>query len=105
MARVVVPRRFIHNSFLGIWLWTGIAGVLAMLWLAASITAAAARAARHHDVRAGARGVAAALALLALGLQATFQTSLTSRSVLATVACALLLLDLPRSRREQVVAP
>lgn len=100
-ARQVLPRRFIHNSYLGIWLWTGVAGVLALTWFAAAVCAAAVHAARQPDVRAGARAVAAALALLALGLQATFQTSLTSRSVLATVACALVLLDLPRVVRSR----
>jgi O-antigen ligase len=96
-VRTTSDRRFIHNSFLGVWLWTGVLGLLALLWLSIRITAESARAAVRLPAREGARAVAAGLAVLALGVQSTFQTSLTNRSVIATVACALALLYVPRA--------
>lgn len=94
-TRVASERRFIHNSYLGVWLGLGAVGVAAFAWLGVSVARAAVRAAREQTSRVGARCVAAGLAMLALGLQASFQTSLGSRSVLATVCCALALLDVP----------
>lgn len=94
-VRTVSPRRFIHNSYYGIWLWGGVFGVLAMVWLGLRTVRAIAAALRQLPPDEGGRSLAAGLAVLALGLQATFQTSLTSRPVIATLACAIALLDAP----------
>jgi hypothetical protein len=94
--RTVSPRRFIHNSYYGIWLWGGIFGVLAFLWLGFRTVKAIGAALSQLPPDEGGRSLAAGLAVLALGMQATFQTSLTSRPVIATLACALTLLDAPR---------
>ena len=89
------PRRFIHNSYYGIWLWGGLFGVLAFAWLGFRTVKAIAAALSQLPAEEAGRSLAAGLAVLALGMQATFQTSLTSRPVIATLACALTLLDAP----------
>jgi hypothetical protein len=91
--RTVSPRRFIHNSYLGMWLWGGLPGLLALLWLGLRTATTAARAVRDLPPDEGGRALAAGLTVLALGLQASFQTSLTSRPVIAALACAIALLD------------
>ncbi|HET6908584.1 MAG TPA: O-antigen ligase family protein [Mycobacteriales bacterium] len=95
------PRQFIQNSYLGTWLGLGVIGLLAWAWLSVAITRRALRA-RRDPTANGIRSFAAACALLGLGLQAIFQTSLYNRSVLATVTCAVALLVGPsRSASEQ----
>jgi O-antigen ligase len=94
--RSLEPRRFIHNSYLGLWLWAGLPGLLALIWLGIRTTTTSIKAAVALPAFDGGRAVAAGLAILALGLQASFQTSLTSRPTMATLACALVFLDAAR---------
>lgn len=90
------PRRFIHNSYLATWLGLGVLGLLAWAWLGVSVTRHAVLA-RRDTSEHGTRAFAAGCAILALGLEAIFQTHLYNRSVLATITCAIvLLLGAPR---------
>jgi membrane protein DedA with SNARE-associated domain len=100
-ARSYQPRRFIHNSYLGYWLWAGVAGVVSLVWLGVRTASMSVAAAKQLPPDEGGRAVAAGLAILALGVQATFQTSLTSRPVIATLACAIAFLDVPGLRRSR----
>jgi O-antigen ligase len=102
--RSLEPRRFIHNSYLGYWLWAGLPGLLAMIWLAVRTAVVTRRSKRELPAFDGARAVAAGLAVLALGLQASFQTSLTSRPVIATLACAVVFLDVRRESPSPIPA-
>lgn len=85
------PRRFIHNSYLATWLGLGILGLLAWAWLGVGVTRRAVIA-RRDETEHGTRAFAAGCAVLALGLEAIFQTHIYNRSVLATMTCALVLL-------------
>ncbi|HET7530034.1 MAG TPA: O-antigen ligase family protein [Mycobacteriales bacterium] len=90
------PQKFIHNSYLGTWLGMGLLGLLAWALLAVGVTRRAWQARRDHSP-AGDRSLAAACALLAIGIEAMFQTDLFFRPVIATVACAVVfLLGVPR---------
>jgi hypothetical protein len=102
--RSLEPRRFIHNSYLGFWLWGGLPGLLALLWVAIRTVTTSVRAAVELPAFDGGRAVAGGLTVLALGLQASFQTSLTSRPTIATLACALVFLDAQRSVPKQAAA-
>ena len=81
----------LHNSLLKIWLWLGIAGVLAFAWLARRVVQLAGAARRHVLVWEGSRALAAAAACLGFLVRSVFQTSLTSRSTIFAVVCALVL--------------
>lgn len=85
------PRRFIHNSYLGVWLGMGILGIIALAAFAVAVLRRT-LAARGDPSPGGTRAFGAGCALLALGVQATFQTDLYNRSVIATVACAIVFL-------------
>jgi O-antigen ligase len=94
---VFVDRRFIHNTYLAVWLQLGLLGVLATGWLSVSITREAIRARSELPAALAARHVAAALSLLVFGLAALLQTSFAHRPTILGLSCALALLQRPRS--------
>lgn len=74
-TEVYVPQLFIHNTYLGIWVWLGFLGIVGFAYLAWRITAVSARLWRSHGPGA-VSPLAVALGLLCLGVQSTFQTNL-----------------------------
>ncbi|HET7312393.1 MAG TPA: O-antigen ligase family protein [Mycobacteriales bacterium] len=94
------PRKFIHNSYLNTWLGLGLLGLLAWAMLAWAVVREATRARRDRSPN-GARRFAAACVLLALGLEAIFQTDLYNRAFLATLTCAIVFLVGPKQAQEQ----
>ncbi|GMA40690.1 hypothetical protein GCM10025883_27350 [Mobilicoccus caccae] len=69
------PQRFIHQSYLGLWMWFGIPGVAAIGWLAVALVGMGRRilsvgtVARHAPI-------AALAGLIVLGVSSTFQTNI-----------------------------
>ncbi|HEV7206515.1 MAG TPA: O-antigen ligase family protein [Jatrophihabitans sp.] len=87
-------RRFIHNTPIGIWLWLGLPGLLAIIWLTARVASTA-----RHIYRRGRRQligppIGAAAGLLVLAVQSTFQTNLLYQPALVAGAAGLAYLDL-----------
>ncbi|WP_168582227.1 O-antigen ligase family protein [Gephyromycinifex aptenodytis] len=68
-------RRFIHQSYLGLWMWMGLPGVVALLVLLATIARTTA-VVFSERTRARAAPVAALAGLFALAVSSTFQTNL-----------------------------
>lgn len=107
----VSPRRWIHNSLVGVWLWMGALGVAAFLWLAIRVASTAMdsyRAATSYIPMGPLAGtepaqvagmqqarvaLGAAGGLGALLLQSTFQTNLAYVPALAALATGLAYLD------------
>ena len=92
-AVVFHDRLFIHNSALGVWLWLGVPGVLAITALGVSIVRVTRWARRSLSPIIAARALAGGLCVLGMALQALVQTKLTHRPTLVVVALALTLLD------------
>jgi hypothetical protein len=90
-GRATEESLLLHNSLLKIWLWLGLAGVFAFAWLARRVAQLAGTARRHVLVWEGSRAGAAPAACLGFLIRSVFQTSLTSRSTILAVVCALVL--------------
>jgi O-antigen ligase len=87
-------RRFIHNTPVGVWLWLGLPGVLAMLWLAVATGAAAYRVYRRSPRARIGPPIGAAAGLLVLAAQSTFQTNLLYQPALLAFAAGFAFLDI-----------
>ncbi|MCU1595722.1 MAG: hypothetical protein JWO12_3114 [Frankiales bacterium] len=85
-------KQFIHNQFYRVWLWFGLPGVLAVVGICAWVALSVLRLRTSPDEEARVMGIAAAGGLLALGLQAFYQTSLPKPAVIAATVAALLLI-------------
>lgn len=86
-------RRFIHDTPLGIWLWLGLPGVLAMLWLALTTARTGLRLSRRRRRSEVAAPIAAVAGLAVLGVQSTFQTNLLFQPALVAFAVGFAFLD------------
>lgn len=87
-------RRFIHNTPIGIWLWLGLPGLLAAIWLTVRVATMGRRIytrGRRHLIGPP---IGAAAGLLVLAVQSTFQTNLLYQPALLTGAAGLAYLDL-----------
>jgi len=83
-----VPQIYVHNSYLGAWIWLGLLGIGAFTFLAVRLTRVSTALWRTH--RAGAVApLTCALGLLCLGVQATFQTELVYQPALIAFAAGL----------------
>lgn len=69
------PQQFIHQSYLGLWMWLGITGVASLGWLAVRFLTLFSRVMRETRVSRHAP-VAAAAGLVVLAISSTFQTNL-----------------------------
>lgn len=74
-SRLYGPQRFIHQSYLGLWMWFGLPGIAAILWLVAVLVqmgrgVLSVRGCSRHAP------VAALAGLMVLGISSTFQTNL-----------------------------
>lgn len=98
-AVVFHDRLFIHNSALGVWLWLGLPGVVAVSALGLSILRVTRWARRSLPPVLAARALAGSLCVLGMALQALVQTKLTHRPTWVVVALALTLLDTPEESR------
>lgn len=82
----------LHNTYLKLWLETGLPGVIAMIMLALSVW----RMTRYHRTHAppyvASRSIAAGLCLLGFSIQAIYQTKLYHRPTIVAIAVALALL-------------
>jgi O-antigen ligase len=87
-----IPKHFIHQTYLGIWLWFGVPGLVAFLTLIAYIVRAIARirSMRYRDLTVPMTIVAG---LGALGFSSAFQTNLIYRPAYFAVAASLACLD------------
>lgn len=88
------PRRHIHNSLLGVWVWMGLPGALALIWLSVNITRAVIRGFLNGPGRRPPLPLACGVGLGVLGVQSTFQTNLLYPPALVTLAAGAALLDL-----------
>ena len=84
-----VDKLFIHNQFLRVWLWFGLPGIAGLVALGVWMTVAQSIARRLPDSEAGGVAFAAASAILALGVQAMYQTSLLKPAVIAAFGAPL----------------
>lgn len=87
-----LPQRFIHNSYVGVWVWMGIPGVLAVLAIAGAVLVAVWRLViRKHGPRLAPLAAASGLAVLAAST--SFQTNLLYRPAILSLAAGLAYLD------------
>ena len=98
------PRRWIHNTFVGIWLWLGLLGVVATVWLAVRIwrtcRQAYGKGPSDPDTAPDMRfAVAAGAGLALIAVQSTFQTNLMYPPALLTLAAGLAYLDVWQGAR------
>jgi len=91
-AVVVVAQMFIHNTYLGIWVWLGLLGIVAMAFLAWRILAVAVSLWRNHGPGA-VSPLAAALGVLCLGIQSSFQTNLFYAPAITSLVVMLAYID------------
>lgn len=80
--------RLLHNTYLKLWLETGLVGLFALAYLASSVRRTL-RGGRCGNRWWDDRALGAAMALLAFALQAIYQTKLYHRSTLLTVGVCL----------------
>lgn len=98
-AVVFHDRLFIHNSALGVWLWLGLPGVIAVSALGVAIVRVTRWTRRSLPPVLAARALAGSLCVLGMAVQALVQTKLTHRPTLVVIALALTLLDAPEESR------
>ena len=82
----------IHNTYLKLWLETGIFGIIALIGLALATRKMARRQTRAAIPTLGSRSLAAALCLLGFALQAVYQTKLYHRPTIIAATAALAIL-------------
>ena len=82
------PRQFIHNSYLGIWMWTGLLGLVAFALLALGVIRFGIRTHRLQGYTA-VRAFAGACTIVALMFEMSFQTDLFRPAFVATLTCAV----------------
>jgi O-antigen ligase len=85
-------RLYAHNTYLLVYLRLGVAGILALLWLAVRVMRSGTSAHREPDQQVAVRRVAAAFALLGFAASAVFQPFILSRSDVIAIAVALVLM-------------
>jgi O-antigen ligase len=85
---VVRERPYIHNQYLAMWLWMGVAGLVAYAFVGVRILALTVHAWRRRAAGAP-MVVAIGLGLSCLALTATLQTTLASRSSVLTVVALM----------------
>jgi hypothetical protein len=95
-----LPQRFIHNSYVGVWVWMGIPGVLAVLALAGAVVVAACRLV-VGEYRDRLPGLAAASGLAVLAASTSFQTNLVYRPALLALAVGLAYVDVALTARRK----
>ena len=88
------PKRYIHNSLLGVWLWMGLPGVVALLWLSVNLARATLRGFLQGPARRASLPLGCGAGLAVLGVQSTFQTNLLYQPALVALAAGAALLDL-----------
>lgn len=102
-----IDKLFIHNTYLGLWMWFGILGLLSVVVLIVYVLRAV-WVIRHMRYRDASAPLAAAAGLLVLAVSSGFQTNLLYRPAYFAVAVGLACLDVwiaERSLpREQLVA-
>jgi O-antigen ligase len=91
-TEVYVPQLFIHNTYLGIWVWLGFFGIAAFAYLAWRITAVSVRLWLNHGPGA-VSPLAVALGLLCLGIQSTFQTNMYYPPAVVALVAGLAYID------------
>lgn len=103
---VSTPATYIHNTFVGVWLWTGLPGVLATAWLSVRLVRAGRRVHALRHLPDGRAVAATTVGLGVLAVQSTFQTNLFYPPALVALAAGLALVDVwlgahapPRGRR------
>lgn len=94
-----LPRYFIHNSYLGVWMWLGLAGVVTLVAFALLllyVTWDVVLGPRTHDPRipAAALGGIAVIAVIS-----SFQTNLMYQPVYTVLAACMALIDLSYQAR------
>jgi len=95
----------VHNTYLKLWLETGLAGILALAGLAVALATITRRHRRGESQWVASRSLACSMCLLGFALQAIYQTKLYHRPTIVAAACALVIVgagDL--ARRERPVA-
>jgi len=87
-----VPKHFIHQTYLGIWLWFGLPGIVALITLIVYVVRAIVRIRnmRYRDLTVPMTIIAG---LAALGFSSAFQTNLIYRPAYFAVAAGLACLD------------
>lgn len=91
--RVYTERLYIHNSYLGAWLRLGLVGLAGMAAVGVVAWRRVVQLRRHPDPRVAGRALIVGLGLAGLAMQSFFQTTLTSRGAIITLAISLALLD------------
>lgn len=91
-TEVYVPQLFIHNTYLGIWVWLGFFGIAAFAYLAWRITAVSVQLWRNHGP-AAVSPLSVSLGLLCLGAQSTFQTNLYYPPAIVALVAGLAYID------------
>lgn len=97
------PRPWIHNQYYRIWLWMGVAGLLAYGFVAVRVAAMSFHSWKRRG-QAATTTVAAAAGLASIAAQAVFATNLDFSATIISVGVVLALMESSGTERRPVVA-
>ena len=87
--RLYSDNLLVHNTYLKIWLETGLPGLLGLAALGATVWTMTRKHLRHLSPHMASRSLAAALCLLGFAMQALYQTKLYHRPTIVAIAVSI----------------